>query len=96
MKKNGPAVRYSNGNIIHLEFGIQIPTVYILTNNGGGKSVEKTICLYNVIVVPVEVDSVGHVVDVFQDFVEAELVLDDGLLSRLHQCNANDLKQKQV
>ena len=47
------------------------------------------VCLQNF--VPVEIDSVGHVVDVFQDFVEAELVLDDGLLGRLHQRNANDL-----
>jgi hypothetical protein len=40
---------------------------------------------------PVEVDPVCHVVDVFQDFVEAELVLDDTLLCRFHQCDADDL-----
>lgn len=39
----------------------------------------------------VKVYSVGHVVDVLEDLSEAELVLDDALLGRLHQRDANNL-----
>ena len=42
----------------------------------------------------VEVDGVCHVVDVFQDLVEAELVFDDALLGWLHQGDANHLAIK--
>jgi hypothetical protein len=40
----------------------------------------------------VEVDAVGHVVDVFEDLVEAELVLDDAFLRRFHERNADNLE----